>query len=201
MRTGRPKDILSLTTEENTKLTMLARRPKTDQRTALRARIVLECATGVANGQVARRLGVTAGTVGKWRQRFVARRLAGWGDAPRPGQPRKLTDATVEAVVTRTLESRPKGATHWSTRSMAKASGLTQRAFAEREGIKFSTFTAWVQGRRLAGRRGRKVRFTEVPLMAPAPVMVGLAVQLPDGVVVRGTNASEVAALVRALRN
>jgi len=81
-------------------------------------------------------------------------------------------------------------------------SGLTQRAFAERSGIKFSTFTAWVQGRRLARRGGqRKARFAEVPLMSAVPVMPGLVVQLPDGVIVRGTNAGELAALVRALRD
>ena len=74
-------------------------------------------------------------------------------------------------------------------------SGLTQRAFAEREGIKFSTFTSWVQGRRFAGRPGRKVHFAEVPMMTP-PGLNGLTVQLPDGVVVRGANVSEVAALV-----
>jgi len=79
-------------------------------------------------------------------------------------------------------------------------SGLTQRAFAEREGIKFSTFTSWLQGRRMARRTGRRVHFAEVPVMT-APGMIGLAVQLPDGVVVRGSNASEVAALVRALRS
>ena len=77
-----------------------------------------------------------------------------------------------------------------------RESGLTQKAFAEREGIKFSTFTAWVQGRRHAGKPGRKVRFAQLPMMATA----GLAVQLPDGMIVRGTNASEVAELVRALR-
>jgi transposase-like protein len=77
-----------------------------------------------------------------------------------------------------------------------RESGLTQKAFAEREGIKFSTFTAWVQGRRHAGKPGRKVRFAQLPMMATA----GLAVQLPDGVIVRGTSASEVAELVRALR-
>ena len=80
-------------------------------------------------------------------------------------------------------------------------SGLTQRAFAEREGIKFSTFTAWVQGRRLASKGGRRVRFAEVPVMTSAPMLMGLAVQLPDGVVVRGSNPSEIAALVRALRS
>lgn len=77
-----------------------------------------------------------------------------------------------------------------------RESGLTQKAFAEREGIKFSTFTSWVQGRRHASKPGRKVRFAQLPMMATA----GLAVQLPDGVIVRGTSASEVAELVRALR-
>lgn len=128
MRTGRPKAALELTEQERAKLAMLTNRPKTDQRTALRARIVLECAKGGNNQKVARRLRVTAATVGKWRRRFVEERLEGLGDAPRPGQPRKLTDANIEAVVTRTLETRPKAATHWSTRSMARASGLTQNA-------------------------------------------------------------------------
>jgi transposase-like protein len=77
-----------------------------------------------------------------------------------------------------------------------RESGLTQKAFAEREGIKFSTFTAWVQGRRHAGKPGHKVRFAQLPMMATA----GLAVQLPDGMIIRGTSASEVAELVRALR-
>ncbi len=81
-----------------------------------------------------------------------------------------------------------------------RESGLTQKAFAEREGIKFSTFTAWVQGRRHASRPGQKVRFAELSAMA-GQVMTGLAVQLPDGVIVRGTSASEVAELVRALRS
>jgi transposase len=119
---------LVLTAAEQSKLTMLMHRPKTDQRTARRAGIVLACASGLSNTAVARQLGVTLPTVGKWRQRFVEKRLQGLGDAPRPGQPRQLTDAAVEAVVTRTLESRPVAATHWSTRSMAKASGLTQNA-------------------------------------------------------------------------
>jgi hypothetical protein len=77
---------------------------------------------------------------------------------------------------------------------------MTQRAFAEREGVKYSTFTAWLQGRRQAGRSGLKaVRFAEVP-MPPAPVIVGFSVELPNGVVVRGPSAGEVAQLVRALR-
>src|SRR5947209_20526712 len=106
----------------------MARRPKTDQRTAERARIILDCATGLSNTAVAAKRRVTIQTVGKWRQRFIEGRLEALGDAPRPGPPRTITDAQVEAVVTRTLESRPPQATHWSTRSMAAASGLTQNA-------------------------------------------------------------------------
>ena len=128
MRTGRPLKPLTLQPEEQTKLEMMARRPKTDQRTAQRARIVLDCATGLSHTAVAAKRGVTLQTVGKWRERFLAGRLAALGDAPRSGQPRKLTDAKVEAVITRTLETRPKNATHWSTRTMAAASGLNQNA-------------------------------------------------------------------------
>jgi transposase len=128
MALGRPLAELVLSAEETAKLTTMARRPKSDQRTALRAGIVLDCASGLSNTTVAERYEVTLATVGKWRQRFVTQRLAGLGDAPRPGQPRKITDAKIEAVVTRTLEKKPAGATHWSTRSMAKASGLTQNA-------------------------------------------------------------------------
>lgn len=128
MRTGRPKKELILSSEERTKLEMIIRRPKTSQSTALRAAIVLDCASGMSNTGVARKRRVTVATVGKWRQRFVAQRLGALGDAPRPGQPRKITDAKIEEVISRTLEKRPPTATHWSTRSMAKASGLTQNA-------------------------------------------------------------------------
>ena len=126
MRTGRPKAELILSPEEEEKLELMANRPKTDQRSALRARIVLGCAQGLTNQEVAENCEVTGATVSKWRQRFVALRIEGLTDAPRPGQPRKITDADVERVVTKTLESKPKNATHWSTRSMAKASGLNQ---------------------------------------------------------------------------
>lgn len=128
MRTGRPTKPLILTPEEEAKLELMARRPKTDQRTALRARIVLDCATGLSNTKVAAQRRVTIQTVGKWRQRFVDGRLGALGDAPRSGQPRKLTDDKIEAVITRTLETKPKNATHWSTRTMAEASGLNQNA-------------------------------------------------------------------------
>jgi len=128
MLIGRPMETLVLTADEQAKLALMARRPKTDQRTAQRARIVLDCASGLSNTAVAAKRGVTLPTVGKWRQRFLDGRLGALGDAPRSGQPRKLTDAKVEAVITRTLETRPKNATHWSTRTMAEASGLTQNA-------------------------------------------------------------------------
>ena len=119
---------LVLQAEEQAKLELMARRPKTDQRTAQRARIVLDCAAGLSNTAVATKRGVTLATVGKWRQRFLDGRLGALGDAPRSGQPRKLTDDKVEAVITRTLETRPPHATHWSTRTMAEASGLNQNA-------------------------------------------------------------------------
>jgi transposase len=128
MRTGRPIKPLSLSEEDKAKLTTLAKRPKTDQRTALRARIVLKCAQGLSNQSVAAQLQVTAQTVGTWRERFRQGGLEALGDLPRPGQPRQITDAKIEAVVTRTLESRPAKVTHWSTRRMAQASGLTQSA-------------------------------------------------------------------------
>jgi len=129
-RTGRPKAALTLTNDEEAQLRSWSRRPKTSQRLALRARIVLACATGASNTAVAAELGVKQQTVGKWRARFLEKRLDGLVDEPRPGAPRTITDAEVEDVVTRTLESKPKNATHWSTRSMAKAAGLTQTAIS-----------------------------------------------------------------------
>jgi transposase len=100
-------------------------RRKTAQALALRARIVLGCAAGLSNKAVAARERVTPQTVGKWRRRFVERGLDGLLDEPRPGVPRKIDDARVESVVVQTLESRPLGATHWSTRSMARHSGIS----------------------------------------------------------------------------
>jgi transposase len=125
---GRPLPELRLTAEENNRLVEWARRRTTAQALALRARIVLGCAHGETNTQVSRRLLVTLQTVGKWRRRFVDQRLDGLLDAPRPGQPRKITDAKVEEVLAMTLERKPKQATHWSTRLMAEASGLNQTA-------------------------------------------------------------------------
>jgi transposase len=128
MRIGRPKLPLSLLPADKEKLTLLARRPKTAQRVALRAKIVLRAASGQLNQEIAQGLGITGATVGKWRERFRLRGMEGLSDEPRPGTPRKITDAQVEAAVTRTLESVPVAATHWSTRSLAQQVGLTQSA-------------------------------------------------------------------------
>jgi len=128
MRTGRRLPEVKLTVEENNRLVEWARRRTTAQALALRSRIVLACAQGISNTEVSQRLGVTLQTVGKWRQRFVDQRLDGLLDAPRPGQPRKISDAKVEEVLAMTLERKPREATHWSTRLMAKATGLNQTA-------------------------------------------------------------------------
>ena len=124
MRTGRPKAELVLTEEERAQLVAYARRSKTAQHLALRARIVLACADKLDNQTVARKLGTRPATVGKWRGRFVRERLEGLLDEPRPGVTRTVSDAKVEEVVVNTLESTPRGATHWSTRQMAKQVGL-----------------------------------------------------------------------------
>jgi transposase len=128
MRTGRPKAELRLSEIEQKTLESWTRRRKTAQALAKRARIVLLCAAGENNGEVAESLKVSLGMVGKWRRRFVANRLDGLLDEPRPGAPRKISDADVERVLTMTLETTPKGATHWSTRSLAKRCGMSQSA-------------------------------------------------------------------------
>jgi len=129
-RTGRPKSELVLTDEERLTLERLSTRRKSAQAIALRARIVLACAAGKANRQVANELRITEQTVGKWRRRFVEQRLNGLFDEPRPGHPRTITDDRVEAVVIKTLEEKPANATHWSTRSMATAMGMSQTSIS-----------------------------------------------------------------------
>jgi transposase len=119
---------LTLTEDERATLEQWARRPKSAQRLALRARIVLECSSGASNSDVARALRINRLTVGKWRERFAKQRLDGLTDEPRPGAPRSITDVQVEEVIARTLESTPPNATHWSTRGMATTSGLSQTA-------------------------------------------------------------------------
>ena len=122
---GRRLARLVLRDEERSELTALASRRKTAQALALRARIVLACAEGSENKEVAAGLHVDQGTVGKWRRRFVERRIDGLRDEPRSGTPRTIDDASIEGVVVKTLESLPADATHWSSRGMAKASGIS----------------------------------------------------------------------------
>jgi transposase len=128
MARGRALQELTLTTPERERLLEWTRRHKSAQALALRSRIVLAAAEGHANRQIARQLRVTGQTVGKWRSRFLKLRLDGLLDEPRPGAPRRIGDAEVEAVIARTLHERPEKATHWSSRLMADASGLSQSA-------------------------------------------------------------------------
>lgn len=116
---------VTLSDDQRQALSTLAARRTTAQALAMRARIVLACAQGAENKQVADALGVCQATVGKWRRRFVERGIEGLHDEPKPGVPRTITDEMVEAVIVRTLESRPREATHWSSRLMAKESGLS----------------------------------------------------------------------------
>jgi transposase len=116
MRTGRPKQPLIVDPADKEKLELPARRSRTAQRAALRSKIVLRAAGGMACREIAGRLGVSGATVGKWRERYRLHGMKGLSDDPRPGTPRKITDAKVEEAVTQTLESVPRTATHWSTR-------------------------------------------------------------------------------------
>jgi transposase len=126
MAIGRPVQTVTLESKEREALERWMRRPTTAQALALRARIVLGCAEGKSNTAIAEEFGITRPTVGKWRRRFLDLGIDGLLDEPRPGVPRKVTDAQVEELLTRTLETMPKNATHWSTRSMAQKSGLSQ---------------------------------------------------------------------------
>lgn len=128
MRKGRPLPRLTLSPSERERLEVWARRRKTEQALALRARMILLSASSMTNTAIAERLDVRKQTVGKWRQRFIERRLDGLLDEARPGAPRRISDADVERVITQTLETTPRAATHWSTRSMAKHTGMSQSA-------------------------------------------------------------------------
>ena len=155
-RRGRPTAEVMLSSEEREMLQRWARRPTSAQALALRCRIVLAAADGRANGEIAARLGCHPTTVGKWRRRFAERGLDGLQDEPRPGKPRSIGDDDVERVIVKTLEEKPRGATHWSTRSMAKATGMSQsavsriwRAFAlkphQLESFKLSTDPLFIE--------------------------------------------------------
>jgi transposase len=121
---------LVLSDEERQVLTAWSRRRKTSQALAARSRIVLRCAEGGTIGQVAAELGVSRDMVSKWRSRFLKGRLEGLSDEPRPGRPRVIGDDQVEAVIVKTLEEKPDSDTHWSTRSMAASTGMSQSAIS-----------------------------------------------------------------------
>lgn len=171
---GRPTAPLSLTDAERDELISLTRRHRTAQAIAKRARIILSCAIGMDNKAVAGLVGVSQPTVGKWRARFLVDRLDGLYDEQRPGAPRKVSDAEVERVVTATLESKPRNATHWSTRSMAKAMGLSK-----------STIHQIWQAFRLQPHRSDTFKLSKDPLLVPkVRDIVGLYLNPPDHAVV-----------------
>ena len=127
---GRPTAEIVLSDDERETLERWARRPNSAQALALRCRIVLACADGELNQDIAARLGIHKTTVGKWRSRFAAQRLDGLHDEPRPGGPRTIGDDDVERVIVKTLEETPTDATHWSSYSMAAATGMSQSSIS-----------------------------------------------------------------------
>src|SRR5579871_6723721 len=119
---------IELSEAEREQLEAWTRRRTSAQALAQRSRIVLLAAEGLKNTEIAQRLQIKRGTAATWRSRFAVDRLDGLVDEPRPGRPRTITDEQVEEVIVKTLESAPRDATHWSTRSMAREVGLTQSA-------------------------------------------------------------------------
>jgi transposase len=163
-----------LSEEEREVLERWARRPTSAQALALRCRIVLAAADGVPSNEIAARLGCTRTTVGKWRGRFARRGFDGLHDEPRPGKPRLIGDDRIEWVIVKTLEQQPPDATHWSTRSMAQATGMSQTAIS-----------------RIWRAFGLKPHQTEAFKLSPDPQfidkvrdIVGLYLNPPDAAVV-----------------
>lgn len=124
-RSGAPKAELVVTDQQRTELKRLEQRSRTNRDVAFRAKIILAAADGISNSEIAKRLRTTPGTVGKWRRQFVRDGLDGLFDEQRPGAARKFSDEDVESVIVQTLESTPKGRTHWSTRKMAEHAGMS----------------------------------------------------------------------------
>src|ERR1035437_6305307 len=130
-RTGRPKAVLELTDPEREQLVRWERRRKSSQALALRSRIVLRCAAGLSNAEVAAAVGVTASTVGKWRSRFCELRLGGLVDDPRPGRPATIPTEQVEEELVATLEATPPNAQRWPRAALAQRSGLSKAPIGE----------------------------------------------------------------------
>jgi transposase/transcriptional regulator with XRE-family HTH domain/DNA-binding CsgD family transcriptional regulator len=181
--------LLELTAEERDQLARWARRRTSSQALALRSRIVLGCAQGLSNKDVAAREGVSAVTVGKWRSRFVDSRLDGLVDDPRPGRPSTVTAEQVEQVVVATLESTPKNATHWSRAKMAERSGLSK-----------STIGRIWKAFELKPHRTEGFKLSNDPLFVEKVYdVVGLYLNPPDAAVVLCVDAkSQVQALARS---
>lgn len=188
-RTGRPKAPLNLTEEETSALNRLARRTRSSRHQAFRAKIILRCAEGLSNIEVATALRTTGRTVGKWRKRFVERRLDGLYDDPRPGAPRSISDEQVETVITETLESTPRGKTHWSTRSMGNNVGLSH-----------STVGRIWRAFGLKPHVSKSFRLSHDPLLVEkVHDIVGLYMNPPDNAVVMCVDEkSQIQALERA---
>jgi transposase len=127
MPRGPGAPVIKLSSEERDELTRLVRRQKTSQALSFRAQIILKAEEGHTNIEIARQLNTVRETVGKWRIRFANDRIDGLLDEPRPGAPRKIGDAKIEEIIRLTLESKPRDATHWSTRSMAKETGVSPK--------------------------------------------------------------------------
>lgn len=186
---GRPKAELILTEKEREELRRLARRSRSSRHLAFRAKVILQCADNKLSTAVAQNLHTTNATVGKWRSRFVEQRMDGLYDEPRLGAPRKISDDKIEEVVTKTLESTPRGRTHWSTRSMAKHIGLSH-----------STIGRVWRAFGLQPHRSESFRLSQDPqLVEKVRDIVGLYMNPPDNAVVLCVDEkSQIQALERA---
>jgi transposase len=185
---GRPKKPLSLTDGERKELEQIARRSRSAPRIAFRAKIILGCAAGLTNTAVARRVRSSNQTVGLWRTRFIERGLEGLLDEPRPGRARQIEDDEIEDVVIKTLESTPRGATHWSTRGLAKQVGLSH-----------STIGRIWRAFGLQPHRTESFKLSPDPLLVPkVRDIVGLYMTPPDHAVVLSVDEkSQIQALNR----
>jgi len=189
-RTGRPKkQTLTLTSEEAASLKGLAMRVRTARHLAFRAKIILRCAVGDSDVAIAAAMRSSRTTIGKWRRRFVEKRLDGLHDEPRPGAEREISDDQIEAVVIKTLESTPRGRTHWSTRSMAKSVGLSHSSIGR----------IW-RAFGLKPHRVESFRLSQDPLLVEkVRDIVGLYMSPPDNAVVLCVDEkSQIQALERA---